>query len=107
MIKKSVYIGRSLLGVQLQHGLSFAAFLDGWITYIDERTPEGLSTTAFNNLTFGLGAIVGALLGGYLYENFGMRVLFQSLTLMALAALIVFWFASRIGIDMSLSPSGS
>jgi predicted MFS family arabinose efflux permease len=61
----------------------------------------------FNSVTFGLGAIVGALLGGYLYENFGMSVLFQGLTLLAVIALIVFWFASRTPKDMSLSPSES
>jgi len=98
------------MGVQLLHGLSFAAFLVGGVTYINERTPEGLSTTAqalFNSVTFGLGAIVGALLGGYLYENFGMSVLFQSLALLAVTALIVFWFASRTVKDISLSPSES
>lgn len=84
--------------VQVLHGISYAAFIVGGVTYINERTPEGLSTTAqaiFNVVIFGLGAIVGALLGGYLFDTVGMMTLFRILTLVALAGLSVFWLADR------------
>ena len=84
--------------VQVLHGISYAAFIVGGVTYINERTPEGLSTTAqaiFNVVIFGLGAIVGALLGGYLFDTVGMMTLFRVLTLVALAGLLVFWLADR------------
>ena len=84
--------------VQVLHGISYAAFIVGGVTYINERTPEGLSTTAqaiFNVVIFGLGAIVGALLGGYLFDTVGMMTLFRILTLVALLGLLVFWLADR------------
>ena len=34
------------LTIQLLHGPSFASFLVGSVTFIQERTPEGLNTTA-------------------------------------------------------------
>jgi PPP family 3-phenylpropionic acid transporter len=86
------------LGVQVLRGISYAAFIVGGVTYINERTPEGLSTTAqaiFNTVVFGLGAIVGALLGGYLFDTVGMVTLFRVLTLLALVGLLVFWLVDR------------
>lgn len=84
--------------VQVLHGISYATFIIGGVTYLNERTPQGLSTTAqaiFNTVVFGLGAIAGALLGGYLLDTVGMRILFRLLTLVALAGLLVFWLIDR------------
>jgi PPP family 3-phenylpropionic acid transporter len=79
---------------QILHGLSFGAFLVGGVNYVNERTPEGLSTTGqavFNTVSYGLGAIAGSLLGGYLYDQVGMISLFRILSAMAATGLLVFW----------------
>ncbi|HLE51892.1 MAG TPA: MFS transporter [Anaerolineales bacterium] len=101
-----------VLIVQPLHGLAFAAFLVGGVTYMNARTPEGLSTTAqaiFNAATFGIGSIIGALLGGYLYDTVGMVNLFRILTLVAVAGLAIFWLGSRapseVAVEITLGES--
>jgi PPP family 3-phenylpropionic acid transporter len=86
------------LAVQLLHGLSFAAFLTAGVTYLNERTPVGLTTTAqavFNVVAFGLASIVGSLLGGYLYDVVGMAVMLRVLCLLAICGLFLFWLTAH------------
>lgn len=84
--------------VQLLHGLSFAAFLVGSVTFVSERTPEGLSTTAqaiLNTVTFCLASITGSMIGGYLYDTVGVTGLFRIFSLLGLAGLAVFLLAGK------------
>ena len=86
------------LTIQLLHGPSFASFLVGSVTFIQERTPEGLNPTAlaiFNPVTYGLGSIVGSLLGGYLLDQVGMSVLFQVFSVIAAGSLLFFMAGQR------------
>ena len=79
--------------VQLLHGLSFATLLIGAVTFVSERTPPGLTTTAqaiFNTVAFGLASIAGSMIGGYLYDTVGMTGLFRVFSLLGLAGLAVF-----------------
>ncbi|MFZ0548177.1 MAG: MFS transporter [Candidatus Promineifilaceae bacterium] len=81
------------LSLQLLSGLSFAFYLVGGVTYVKERTPEGLTTTGqsiYNLVGFGIGSIAGSLIGGYLYEVAGLNTLFRLLSVIALAALVAF-----------------
>ncbi len=81
------------LGLQLLHGLSFGAFITAGVTYLSERTPEGLGMTAqaiFSVVAFGVAAFVGALAGGYLYDHGGMALFFQVFSATTLAGLLVF-----------------
>ncbi len=85
------------LAVQLLHGLSFAAFLTAGVTYLNERTPAGFSTTSqavFNVVSYGLAAVAGSLAGGYLYDHGGMPVLFRVFSFVTAAGLVVFWIGS-------------
>jgi MFS transporter, PPP family, 3-phenylpropionic acid transporter len=86
-----------VLAVQLLHGLSFAAFLTAGVTYLNERTPGGLGTTAqsiFSVVSYGLAAFVGALAGGYLYDHGGMTSFFRIFSMVTLAGLLLFWISS-------------
>ena len=88
------------LALQLLHGLSFAAFLTAGVTYLNERTPPGMATTAqavFNVVSFGLASIVGALVGGYLYDAVGMASLLRIFSLVTAAGLFLFWVTARPG----------
>jgi PPP family 3-phenylpropionic acid transporter len=85
------------LGAQLLHGLSFAAFLTAGVTYLSERTPEGLATTAqsiFTVVCYGIAALLGSLIGGYLYDHSGMTVFFRVFSLTTFAGLVIFWLSS-------------
>jgi|GEM_PF-165818 len=87
-----------VLPVQLLQGLSFSTFLVASVTYINDHTPKSLRTTGQSILatvSFGLGPIVGALMGGYFYDMVGMTVLFRIITVMTLVGLGVFIIASR------------
>ncbi len=86
------------LAVQLLHGLSFAAFLTAGVTYLNERTPTGLTTTAqavFNVVAFGIASIFGSLLGGYLYDIVGMAIMLRVLSLLTVSGLVLFWFTAQ------------
>jgi PPP family 3-phenylpropionic acid transporter len=85
------------LAVQLLQGLAFAAFLNAGVTYLNQRTPPGLSTTAqavYNVVTYGLASMVGALLGGYLYDTVGIPVMLRVLSLVTLVGLALFWLTA-------------
>ncbi len=99
-----------VLGVQLLHGLSFGTFHIGGVTYVNEKTPEGLSTTAqsiFSTVSYGLGPIVGSLVGGYFYDTFGLIILYRILSLVTLMGFIIFLLIkkNRLGIDSNGNPS--
>lgn len=84
--------------VQLLHGLSFATLLVGGVTFVSERTPQGLSATAqaiYNTVAFGLASIAGSMIGGYLYDTVGMKDLFRVFSLLGLAGLIIFLLIGR------------
>jgi PPP family 3-phenylpropionic acid transporter len=86
------------ISLQLLSGLSFATFLVGGVTYVNERTPQGLSTTAqsvYNLMGFGVGSIAGSLVGGYLYETAGIIWLFRLLSLITIGALAIFIISQR------------
>ncbi|HKZ69927.1 MAG TPA: MFS transporter [Anaerolineales bacterium] len=82
-----------VLFVQLLHGVSFGLFIISGVAYVESQAPPGLSATAqalFIAAMWGLGAFVGSLGGGIIFERFGPTALFQSagvVTLLALALL--------------------
>ena len=86
------------LMVQLLHGLSFGMFLVGSVTFLSERAPLGMETTAqaiFSTVTFGFGSITGAMLGGYLLDRVGISNLFVVLSGISLAGFLLFNFAGN------------
>jgi PPP family 3-phenylpropionic acid transporter len=93
-----------VLPVQLLHGLSFASFQVGGVTFINERTPKGMRTTSqaiFNTVSYGLGPILGAMIGGYFYDTVGFAALFRVLSILTVFGLGVFLIADRIKVDSS------
>lgn len=85
------------LAVQLLHGLSFAAYVTAGVTYLNQRTPEGLGATAqaiLNVVSYGVASIVGSLAGGYLYDHAGMPVFFRIFSAVTVAGLVLFWLTS-------------
>lgn len=85
------------LALQLLHGLSFGAFLTAGVTYLSERTPAGFVTTSqaiFNAVCYGVAAVVGSMVGGYLYDSSGMTNLFRIFSLVTVAGFGLFWISS-------------
>lgn len=93
--------------VQLLHGLSFAAFLVGGVTYIYKLAPVGLGTTGqaiFNSVSFGLGSIIGSLVAGYFYDTWGLSAMFRLLFVIAIIGLIVFYLSDRLQTRTKMVP---
>jgi len=91
---------RLAVGVQVLHGISFAPLIIGGVIYIHNWVPDSLGATAqaaFNTVLFGVGAMVGSLMGGLLYDLAGMAALFRVLSVVALAGFVLFGLSSRAG----------
>jgi PPP family 3-phenylpropionic acid transporter len=84
--------------VNLLHGPIFAMMYSAGVTLADESAPEGLGATAqglFNASVFGLGAALGAFLGGPVADAWGLPVLFGLTGAVVLAALLLFVWVRR------------
>ncbi|MGE5140937.1 MAG: MFS transporter [Rudaea sp.] len=85
--------------LQVLNGLGFGCFFTGGVTFLNERTPEGLSTTAqsiFNSICFGAAWIAGSLLGGFLFDRVSIEMFFRALAFVAVGGLVVLSLGSRV-----------
>lgn len=95
--------------VQLLHGLSFAAFLVGGVTYINQLVPASLITTGqaiFTSVSFGLASIIGSLVAGYFFDTWGLTALFRVLSIIAFIGLFVFYL-SELSLAKTTSATAS
>lgn len=83
----------ALLTLQLAHALTYGTFHMSSILYIDMLAPEDAKTlgqAANNAVTYGLGLMAGAFLSGLLYQQIGVRALFEVSGLLALTGGLIF-----------------
>ncbi len=76
---------------QIFGGAGFALLQSGSVAYVDQRAPRELGTTAQavrGALYFGLGAGVGAIISGMLYESSGSVVLFRTMSFVSMAGFL-------------------
>ena len=69
-----------VLLIQLLHGPTFAALWMAAVAYVSEIAPPGLRNTSQGLLTgfvMGLGSMLGALIGGIMYEQVGFSIMFS------------------------------
>jgi PPP family 3-phenylpropionic acid transporter len=81
------------IAVNMLHGPFFSTYWVGAVNYAREIAPHGLGASAqalFAASFFGLGGIVGALLGGWLFTRFGPPVMYQTGAGLTLLGLIIF-----------------
>jgi len=79
--------------VQLLHGPSFSAMQVAGVSYADENAPEGMGATAqgvFSGVIIGLASLLGAVVGGMLYQSAGAVATFRWASAFALLGLVVF-----------------
>ncbi len=77
-VRALLYAGMTVpwqvLPISLLHGPTFAVMWTAGVAYSTQTAPKGLGATAlavFSGMTFGLGAALGALTGGWLYQHMG------------------------------------
>lgn len=86
-----------VLLTQLLHGLTFSALWVAGVTLAGEIAPEGLGATAqglFSSTVMGVGAMVGALVNGVLFERLGGARMFG-------------WNAALVGLGLVLFAASS
>jgi MFS transporter, PPP family, 3-phenylpropionic acid transporter len=82
-----------VLPISLLHGPSFALMWSAAVALADRVAPPGLRATAqafLGAASMGLGAAVGALGGGVLYDEVGPVILFHLVGLLLLGSLLLF-----------------
>lgn len=87
----------SLLFARLLHGFASAMLLPMAMAYIAEVSPagqEGRYMGIYNTILFAASAI-GPVVGGAIYDRYGMRQAFYTLLLFALAALVIILIVVR------------
>lgn len=87
----------SLLGARFLHGFASAMLLPMAMAYMGEISPkgqEGRYMGIYNTILF-VAAAIGPLVGGFIYDRFGIRYAFFSLFILAVIALIIVLIASR------------
>jgi PPP family 3-phenylpropionic acid transporter len=86
------------IAVNMLHGPFYSTYWAGAVNYAREIAPRGLGASAqalFAASFFGLGGIVGALLGGWLFTQFGPPVMFQTGAGLTLVGLTVFFWLGK------------
>lgn len=84
---------------QLLHGPGFAAMWVAAVAYVDEIAPAGMGATVqgfLHGVSYGLTFAIGAILGGFLYEQFGAFGMYRWVALMMLAGLLTFVLAPQL-----------
>ena len=87
-----------VLAANLLHGLTFSAMWAAGVTYASQIAPRGLGATAqglFSGAVMGLGAALGALVGGLLYEGVGPQTMYALMAAGVAVGMGFFWWGGR------------
>jgi PPP family 3-phenylpropionic acid transporter len=77
-------------------GIGFSLLFTTGVVLVGRLLPRSLYSTGNavgQMVSFGIGPILGAGLGGFVYQHLGARTLYLSACVLALAAALVAWFA--------------
>ncbi|HEY5574840.1 MAG TPA: major facilitator superfamily domain-containing protein 6 [Anaerolineales bacterium] len=92
-----------ILLIQLLHGPSFAAMWAAGVSYAGEIAPKGMGATAqgmFGAAFMGLGAAVGSLFGGVLYNSIGGAMMYRWAGFTALLGVLLYLLAKRKSMNL-------
>ncbi|CAM9384970.1 unnamed protein product, partial [Choristocarpus tenellus] len=88
-----------VLPIEPLHGLTFALMWSVTVQYSDHITPSHLKATMQGlsfTITWGLGYGFGAIIGGFLYEEYGASLCFTYSTALPLAALLLLLIGGNV-----------
>jgi PPP family 3-phenylpropionic acid transporter len=90
-------------------GLAFALLFTTSVVTVGRWLPSNLYSTGNSiaaMVAFGIGPILGAGLGGFVYQHLGAVVLYSGASVLALSGGVVAWFALRIPALEETPPGG-
>lgn len=91
------------LSLQLLNGLAFGALWMAAVAYAREIAPAGMGATAqglLSGVYFGFSSAVGALLGGFWYEQVGSSGMYRWGAMVMFIGLLIFVLASNAAVKM-------
>lgn len=86
------------LPLQLTHGPTYALMWASGVAFVKKNAPTAMRATAqsmFASAYSGLGAVAGALIGGFLYEHLGAHMMYRWISIGLLAGLLFYRFSQR------------
>lgn len=87
-----------VLWLQPTHAINFGCYYLGAIHFVDEETPAEWKTTGqtiFGAVGYGLAAIIGNIMGGIIYNQWGVVALYRTGAIIALTAAFIFFFIEK------------
>lgn len=84
----------AMIFVQLLHGLTFGAYHAAAIAAVNQWFPgraQGRGQALYSSLSFGAGGLVGALVSGWAWDDWGAGWTFSLGSVFALAGLLLVW----------------
>jgi PPP family 3-phenylpropionic acid transporter len=88
-----------LILVQSLQGIFFALFINGLVLFVNEISPDNLKSTAQTiviSFGFGIGGIIGNIIGGYLIDSFGFNIYYSFSLITSMTAVGLFIIALLI-----------
>ena len=80
---------------QLFHAICFGLFHPAAVVFVTERAPKRLMVvgmTLYTSVSVGIASVIGNVIGGFVIDTFGYRVLFNFFAVFPLAGIVVFFF---------------
>ena len=90
---------RLLSALTMLEGVGFSLLFTTAVVIVGRLVPKSLYSTGnavTSMVAFGIAPILGAGLGGFVYQRLGPRVLYGSACALALSAAVVAWFALNV-----------
>ncbi len=87
------------LSTQILHGPSFALLWVAGVSYAHTLAPQGMGATAqgqFVGVNFGLGGAMGAIVGGWGFEHFGLSSMYRGAAVWLIVGLAAYLWANRV-----------
>lgn len=83
------------------HGVTYGAVQTAAVAYVADRTPPNAEATGQSLLSVvrGLGSTLGSVLGGYIMQRFGSKILYSGAAVVVFVAVVSFAAAEQLSVS--------
>lgn len=89
-----------VLPISLMNGITFGLYWVSAVSHANDLAPDNLKATAQGLLlaTLNLASVLGGIIGGLIYDQFGLAFLFRSYSALVVIALGLLWVHRRVSL---------